>query len=101
MELPIEHFILAVHSLSSYLGMLLEDSLFPLCNVFDELCSNGSCKSEDYHPRRTRSHLVDTVCKDNESAEDIPMMKELRAFRRRSVERTKGNVNQVSDLRLL
>ena len=29
------------------------------------------------------------------------MMKELRAFRRRSVERTKGNVNQVSDLRLL
>lgn len=67
MELPIEHFILAVHSLSSYLGMLLEDSLFPLCNVFDELCSNGSCKSEDYHPRRTRSHLVDTVCKDNES----------------------------------
>ncbi|KAG1045146.1 hypothetical protein G6F43_011332 [Rhizopus delemar] len=63
--------------------------------------SDGSCKSEDYHPRRTRSYSVDTVCEDNESAEDTPMMKELRDFRRRSVELTKRDVNQVSDLRLL
>ncbi|EIE79722.1 hypothetical protein RO3G_04427 [Rhizopus delemar RA 99-880] len=63
--------------------------------------SDGSCKSEDYHPRRTRSYSVDIVCEDNESAEDTPMMKELRDFRRRSVELTKRDVNQVSDLRLL
>lgn len=29
--------------------------------------SDGSCKSEDYHPRRTRNYSVDTVCEDNES----------------------------------
>ncbi|CAO3673182.1 unnamed protein product [Rhizopus stolonifer] len=63
--------------------------------------SDASCKSEDYHPRRTRIYAIDTVDEDNESAEDMPMIRELREFRRRSVELTKTNVNQVSDLRLL
>ncbi|KAI7861271.1 hypothetical protein BDF14DRAFT_2000049 [Spinellus fusiger] len=57
----------------------------------EEYESEGSCKSEDCHPQRTKEY----------NADDTPMLKELRAFRCRSVELTKDNMNQVSDLRLL
>ncbi|RCH90099.1 hypothetical protein CU098_006699, partial [Rhizopus stolonifer] len=70
-------------------------------DIEEEYDSDGSCKSEDYHQKRTKSYSVDIVCEDSESTEDTPMMKELRGFRRRSIELTKSDVNQVSDLRLL
>ncbi|KAI7880801.1 uncharacterized protein EV154DRAFT_450611 [Mucor mucedo] len=63
--------------------------------------SDDSQKSEDYHPQRSRNYTVDKICEDPGSPQDSILMSQLREFRHRSVELSKIDVNQISDLRLL
>ncbi|KAI9346322.1 hypothetical protein BD770DRAFT_396368 [Pilaira anomala] len=89
--------------------------------------SDDSCTSHKYHPKRSRKYSVSVPKDDYEGSviifyyifkvlevdgnlfcyylksvsEDSEMMNELKEFRYRSIELTKTNANQVSDLRLL
>lgn len=89
--------------------------------------SDDSCTSQKYHPKRSRKYSVSVSKDDYEGlviifyyvfkvlevdgnlfcyylkpvSEGSEMMKELKEFRYRSIELTKTNANQVSDLRLL
>ncbi|KAI8979877.1 hypothetical protein BDB01DRAFT_873936 [Pilobolus umbonatus] len=62
--------------------------------------SNTSCGSKNYHSRRKGIYSV-SVLSDDEISEDDTSIRKLKEFRRRSMELTRDNVNQVSDLRLL
>ncbi|KAL7328867.1 hypothetical protein PS15p_207072 [Mucor circinelloides] len=43
-------------------------ALFRGKDVEEGYDTDGSCRSEDYHPRRTRNYSVDAVCEDDGSS---------------------------------
>ncbi|KAG2228557.1 hypothetical protein INT48_002098 [Thamnidium elegans] len=89
------------------LAAKMADGILEAAGVSDHKEDDGnelddSCTSEKYYPKHSRKY---GVCvsndDDNQSSSNNSVMKELKEFRRRSIELTKNYANQVSDLRLL